>query len=398
MDGSMIGAADKLAVNPTHDEFALQNFTSTLRKVLMVDMAEDMKAAYENEVKPAFEKEHGRAPQSGQEVRRAMKPNLTYQVWSSLRYNAQEMTWDSVIPTIERGLPELTAKIFARETEKDPTGGSLTLDPALEIPDYVTAMDIHLMPGCFQTERSAYDISQGAVYYWGVKVFSGSLYNSGGGDVARAIAYFTKHRYPELEGRKLRILDIGCTTGNNTTPWLEAFPGAELYGIDVGAPVLRFAHARAVEQGLAVHYSQQNAEATNFPDDYFDIVTSSFFFHEMSVKATARIKAEIHRILKPGGMMLHMELPPGDKVGPYENFYLDWDAYYNNEPHYAAYRAQDLKKMVIDAGFAPENYLEMRVPNRSRVSPEDFIAAAKGKDLKMPIFNGGSWFIYGGRK
>ena len=48
-----------------------------------------------------------------------------------------------------------------------------------------------------------------------------------------------------------------------------------------------------------------------------------------------------HRVLKPGGVLLTMELPPNTSLDPYEQFYLDWDCYYNNEPFYKAFRDQD---------------------------------------------------------
>ena len=43
------------------------------------------------------------------------------------------------------------------------------------------------------------------------------------------------------------ILDMGCAIGNSTLAWSRAFPKAQVHGIDVGAPVLRYAHARAQE-------------------------------------------------------------------------------------------------------------------------------------------------------
>ena len=76
-------------VDPTHDELARQGFVSRLRKHIMKDVADDMRSAYDVKVKPAFVADHGREPETGIEVRDAIADNLTYRVWSSLRYNAQ---------------------------------------------------------------------------------------------------------------------------------------------------------------------------------------------------------------------------------------------------------------------------------------------------------------------
>ncbi|MCL6753034.1 methyltransferase domain-containing protein [Nostoc sp. CCCryo 231-06] len=59
--------------------------------------------------------------------------------------------------------------------------------------------------------------------------------------------------------------------GNSTLPYVDGFPDAEVHAIDVGAPMLRYAHARAESLGKRVHFSQQNAEQTNFPDESFDL-------------------------------------------------------------------------------------------------------------------------------
>ena len=66
--------------------------------------------------------------------------------------------------------------------------------------------------------------------------------------------------------------------------------------------------------------------------------------------------AEAHRVLKPGGVLLTMELPPNMSLDPYEQFYLDWDCYYNNEPFYKAFRDQDARQLLANAG--PRSHIE----------------------------------------
>jgi SAM-dependent methyltransferase len=381
----------------SHDERARQMFVSVLRKRIMADMAGEMRTAYQQEVEPVFAREHGRPPQDAREIRRAMLCHPYFRAWSALRYSAQEMTWWSVMPQVERCLPELIE--VSRKLASDPDApGSLRLDPALEIPRDVSALDIHLMPGCFHTEHAEDDVAQGAVYTLGTSVFGGGLklrsHRMGG--VAASIAHWLRIRYPDIRPQKL--LDLGCSTGSNLFPYLIIHPGLVGYGVDVGAPLLRYAHARARSTGMEVHFSQQNAESMDFPDDSFDIVCSSFFLHEQSLKATRRIFKEARRVLKPGGVMVHMELPPAAEVDPYYNFYLDWDAYYNNEPHYAAFRALDFPKEVARAGFAPGRYFQTRIPNWGTVPELEFEECVRGQREAPAHGNGASWFIFGARK
>jgi SAM-dependent methyltransferase len=407
LDESMKGfegrnsAFDSLT-QPTSDERARQQFVSQLRRHIMVDMAGALRGVYERQVEPGEIAQRKRAPRNALEVRRAMLPNTYFRAWSALRYTAQEMTWSSVRPQIERDLPMLVAAARNEAAPHTARGaarrrGSLRLNPQLAIPKDMQQLDIHLMPGGFHSEFVADDVAAGAMYHHGTAVFAGGFaLRARGGGVAKSIAHYLKARDPAFQPR--RMLDLGCTVGGNLLPYLEVFPDCEAYGIDVCAPVLRYAHARAQSLGVPVHYSQQNAEHTDFPDASFDIVCSSFFLHEHSVAVTRRVFKEARRILKSGGIMVHMELPPDSETTPYYSFYLNWDAYYNNEPHYAAFRGLDLRNEVLRAGFEARNYFKIRIPNHGTVSDAEFAAVARGERAAPAHGNGASWFIFGAIK
>ncbi len=163
------------------------------------------------------------------------------------------------------------------------------------------------------------------------------------------VNYF-KTAYPKL--KPLRILDLGCTTGNTTLPFAEAYPDAEVHGVDVGAPCLRYAHARANALGKTIHWSQQNAESLDFPDNHFDIVVSTLLFHETSRNATLNIFKEIARVLKPGGVTAHFD---GFKARSYEpiiEFLGLWEVDNNNEKFLLTLKGMDVIGINAANGLA----------------------------------------------
>jgi SAM-dependent methyltransferase len=382
---------DALA-RPTHDEAARQRFVSTLRKRIMVDLAQQMRRHYHDSVELQFREKQGRMPQSGTEIRRAMLEDAYFKAWSALRYSAQEQTWWSVQPQVERNAAQISAEAAAVAHRRGP--GSLRLDPKLAMPRDVTAMDIHLMPGCFHTEYSPGDVSTAAMYWHGTAVFSAGLkMRHNGGGVARSIAHFLKCSRPDFSPKHL--LDIGCSAGNQLLPYLDVYPELIGHGIDVSAPLLRYAHARARSLGYPVHYSQQDARSLDYPDASFDLVVSSFFLHEQSPTTNRKVLREAYRVLRPGGIMVHMELPPTNAVDPYYNFYLDWDAYYNNEPHYASFRKFDLATECAKAGFASDSFFARRIPNWGTVGESEFAESARGERPAPAHGNGASWYLFG---
>jgi ubiquinone/menaquinone biosynthesis C-methylase UbiE len=149
-----------------------------------------------------------------------------------------------------------------------------------------------------------------------------------------------------------RILDMGCAIGNSTLPWARQFKKARIDAIDVAAPQLRYAHARAESLGVPVHFSQQNAEHTTFEDQSFDLVISHIMLHETSRSALKNIFAECYRLLKPGGLMLHLEIPRGKNV--IENFLYNWESWNNNETFGQYMTHIDLADIARKAGFASD--------------------------------------------
>jgi ubiquinone/menaquinone biosynthesis C-methylase UbiE len=200
------------------------------------------------------------------------------------------------------------------------------------------------------------------------------------------------------------MLDIGCTIGFNTLPWQETWPDLEIDAVDPCPPNVRYGPARAQSKGRKIRFHQMVGENLKFPDATFDIVWSAMVLHELTAKGVAQCLRECHRVLKPGGLMIHMELPPNVRVPPYEQFYLDWDAYYNKEPWYKKFRDTDLRSLVTDAGFAARSYFECVIPSCHNHGNDAVLAAAEAAGTGRPggnvgrLADGIQWFTFGARK
>ncbi|MSO65568.1 MAG: class I SAM-dependent methyltransferase [Alphaproteobacteria bacterium] len=362
----------------THDEEARQHFALALREEAVAEARIGGRTVFEKRVEPDFRRRVGRKPKNRHEVRKAMLKDPYGQMTSAVRLLAQEIMWDSVGVSIERQLDDLIAKALRLGSAGT---GSLRLDPTLAVPRYVGAVDIHGMPGNYDTDLCRGDVFAGALYDRGVflrSMGSAGAYNDNFGHTC--ISYLKKE-FPRFQPR--RILDVGCSVGHSTLPFCDAYPKAEVHAIDTGAPLLRYAHARAVALGKAVHFSQKNAEHTDFPDGHFDLIVGLAMLHETSTAATRNILKEAHRLLVPGGIVLHFEGPPWNRISDFDAAVHDWDTHFNAEPFISKVHDLDPKQLMRDAGFRADRYIDVNVT-----------AAFRGTSSSL---RGAMWF-FGARK
>lgn len=342
--------AHSMLPSPEHDEQARQDFVGALRGHLSARLMPGAYKIYASRVEPAFRARHGRPPANQDEVRREMTQDSFYQFWSAMQRRSQELLWESVIDPTERELPKLIER--SRRLASDARRrrrGSLRLDPSLVVPRYHTAADIHLQPGGYHTDFTEDDVAAGVIYDKGINLYMGGALGPENNLMGDTLVAYLRERHPTF--RPQRILDLGCAIGNGTVVWARAFPKARVHGIDVGAPVLRYAHARAEALGVAVDFSQQNAECTDFDAGSFDLIVSHIMLHETSKSALPRILGECRRLLRPGGLMLHLEIPRGKTV--MEKFMHNWESYNNNETFCRYMTEIDLAAEAVKGGFAP---------------------------------------------
>lgn len=351
--------AHPMLPSPDRDELARQEFVRSFKSFIQSDIVPGVHAVYAGEVKPRFETEHGRAPRDRHEIRKLMVEHPLFQTYASLQRVSQELLWDTVLDSVERELPELVGR-----AAQPARLGSLELDPGLPLPKYVTGVDIHCMPGGYCQVGGPGDVAAGALYDRGVYLYALGMMGPMNDDIGASAAKYLREQLPDFRPR--RILDMGCTVGHSTLPYVDAFPDAEVHAIDVGAGCLRYAHARAEKLGKKVHFSQADATRTKFPDGHFDLVVSHILFHETSGKALPAIVAESYRLLAPGGLAVHGDLPPFWTMDEFNQFMLDCETYYNNEPYWGAMREVDQVAVGVKAGFRREDIQMKLAPSAYR--------------------------------
>jgi SAM-dependent methyltransferase len=357
----MNASAHPMAPKVDADERGRLDFAVSLNQYLRGPVTEALKTCFETSAAPAFSARHGRPPAEWREARAAMAEVWLYKGWSALSRAQQEYYVDVTATTCDRQLPDLIDRF--RTIASDPSSSTLVLDPSVVPPRYVTAVDIHCVPGGTTLERGADDVYAGARSDLGAEVFAAGRHGASVHDKGLVGVAALKERYPDLAPR--RILDLGCTVANSTFAYVDAFPAAEVHAIDVGAACLRYAHARAEALGKAIHFRQADAEHTPYPDESFDLVVSHILLHETSAKALKAIVAECHRLLAPGGVMLHIEVPVR-RNDVFEQFLVNWDSDYNAEPFWRTLSEVDLVAPALAAGFPREAIHEWTLTTGSR--------------------------------
>jgi len=374
----------------SHDETERFNFLAHMNRHLASRVLPGVKDAFEARVEPARTRKEGPF-KSRHEVRKALMADPAFQMWSALRRATMEQRQQAGRWVTLRQGEALCARA-AQLTEGD---DRLELDPGFQTPRYLAAVDHHCMPGSYHTEIVTGDVTGAANYDCGLFATTGGAlgrYNDGGG---QAVAAWVKTNLPDFKPK--RILDLGCGLGHNVLPLAEAFPDAEVIGVDSGAPMLRYGLARAKAMGVEnVRFIQADAEdLSRFADDSFDWVQTTMFLHETSKSAMERIFAETRRVLKPGGIVLHVEQPQYTGEMPlYEQAIRDWDAFYNNEPFWTTMHEIDLDDLMIRAGFKDDSVLHGGVA--AVVDTELFPSA--GEDKVEDYGRKAAWHVIGAKK
>jgi len=110
-----------------------------------------------------------------------------------------------------------------------------------------------------------------------------------------SVAQFTRHH-----GKKL--LEIGVGAGTDHLQWARA--GLDCHGVDLTDEAIETTRRRLEIYELSSNLKRIDAESLPFEDNSFDIVYSWGVIHHS--ERPDRIIAEIHRVLKKGGVFIGM--------------------------------------------------------------------------------------------
>ena len=261
--------------------------------------------------------------------------------------SGQQLMWAAIKDSFEGQADEVLAEL----EKSDRMGpGKLELNPEMDVPEY-TRYEIHIQPAGYVGHPLA-----GAISAFGSKHFGRANANLWNDHQERHLQMAQEMPIPK-DGEVKRILDMGTGWGSLAASLKERFPDAEVWGIDVGGPQVRWAHHRAVKLGLDVNYAQRLAEDTKFPDGFFDIVTSYILHHEVTSSATKKIAKEAFRVLRPGGVYHPIDFVTAgndDFKAPkslMQKASVWQDHRYNNEVWSLQYRSTDFPQALRDAGF-----------------------------------------------
>jgi ubiquinone/menaquinone biosynthesis C-methylase UbiE len=381
MDGLAFAREGSMDLHMTNADKARAAFIIGIKRFVNVDIAARLRKDYSSAIAPKLEAAQGRPLDDfNRDDRKAAKAELEqeplYKSWAALTYLSQDMMWDCVEGVLRHDLPRLQHNAD-RLSQSNGRLGSLTLNPDLELPRNIAMTEIHRQPGGFCYEANDRDITAGARYNG-----AGMMYSAGKGRTAVAgqsgsdfVKGVIDERWPGFKPR--RILEVGCGTGRNTPSYKRLYPDAEVVAIDCAPGLLRFAHAYAEAEGTAIDFIQMDITAMDFPDGSFDLVASHIVGHETTHAGLPKMIAECYRVLAPGGIALHVDVPSQPENSKlFDQVLNDWQVRFNGEPFWMGWADADVRGHMRDSGFADA----------------DMIAEAIRRD------DGGAWFCHGGRK
>jgi SAM-dependent methyltransferase len=105
------------------------------------------------------------------------------------------------------------------------------------------------------------------------------------------------------------VLEIGPGPGRLAVTLAKLAPGVRITGVDIAQEMVERASVLAASSGVAdrVEFQVGDVAALPFPDASFDLVVSTLSAHHWPDPATGL--AELHRVLRPGGVAWIYDLP-----------------------------------------------------------------------------------------
>jgi ubiquinone/menaquinone biosynthesis C-methylase UbiE len=146
-------------------------------------------------------------------------------------------------------------------------------------------------------------------------------------------------------GDGMRILEIGCGTGNLTTRAKRACPGVDVTGSDPDPKAL--ARAQRKVRGMAgIRFERAYGQELPYGDGEFDRALSSMMLHHLDDDVKAKTAAELHRVLRPGGTLHIVDI--GGNMSAHEGLAARW---MKKSSHAAGNLGDAIPRLLRSAGF-----------------------------------------------
>ena len=352
---------DKL-YQPNFTESSRQRFVAALKGYVNGPMERQLAELYSQKLAPEFEEQQGRFPENVDEATGAFETTDLYRLWGSMVYTSQDLLWETVGQSVDRLRPEYET---LSENIDEPIG-SLELNKNLKLPQPISTTEIHRQPGGYFYEADGRDLTSPLQYFASIELYRKAKGLSSGAKtgepgMTRFMVSALKDKFTDLKPK--RILDLGCAVGTETIGLKEAFPDAEIHGLDISGPFLRFAHLWAEENNVPVHYRQADARETQYPDEHFDLIVSHILFHETWGDILPEIMKEANRILTKQGVFFNADVPYQPHRMPMTKQVTNgWQVVNNGEPFWSGFVNTDIGNSLKNAGFIDEKVFEYYVP------------------------------------
>jgi len=161
---------------------------------------------------------------------------------------------------------------------------------------------------------------------------------------------------------KLKVLDVGCGTGRSLHQLAIAHPTLRLHGADLSPAYIKRARKR-LEHVQELTLAVENGEALPWADGTFDVVTSTYMFHELPRNARRNVVREMARVLRPGGLVVVEDSAQVSESPELASVLHNFPREFH-EPFYADYLADDLAALLAEVGLevtATEPHLVAKV-------------------------------------
>ncbi|KLV64371.1 class I SAM-dependent methyltransferase [Citrobacter murliniae] len=180
-----------------------------------------------------------------------------------------------------------------------------------------------------------------------------------------------------------QVLEVACNMATTAIELVQRF-GCTVYAIDMDKDALARARSNVVVHGLEnhIHVMAANASTLPFADNSFDVVINEAMLTMYADKAKAKLIAEYHRVLKPGGRLLtHDIMFTSQKLGEGDQSQLMQVVKSNVSPM----TRQGWSELFLNAGF---EHVMQKNGEMSLMSPRGLIRdEGLGGALKI-AFNG----------